>query len=137
MLPGFRPAHPVSDEAPMKLQSAGDDGQLIRLQVDGQITQRDFSPGGDPLADLLGPDVYTRQVLIDLSKAPMVDSSGIGWLIASHKRFREKGGRVVVHSYQPLVANTLKLLKMDRVLVLAGSLRDAEALVREPREANA
>src|SRR5262245_56607630 len=114
----------------MKVQNAGDDGQLIRLQVDGQITQRDFSPGGDALAALLGPDRYTRQVLIDLSNAPMVDSSGIGWLIASHKRFREKGGRVVVHSYQPLVANTLKLLKMDKVLSLAGSLRDTEALVR-------
>ena len=116
----------------MKLQNAGDDGLLIRLQVDGQITQRDFSPGGDPLADLLGPDIYTRQVLIDLSKAPMVDSSGIGWLIASHKRFKERGGRVVVHSYQPLVANTLKLLKMDKVLTLAGTLRDAETIVREP-----
>lgn len=115
----------------MKLQNAGDDGLLIRLQVDGQITQRDFSPGGDPIADLLGPEVYTRQVLIDLSKAPMVDSSGIGWLIASHKRFKERGGRVVVHSYQPLVANTLRLLKMDKVLTLAGTLREAETIVRE------
>lgn len=115
----------------MKLQHAGDDGELIRLQVDGQVTQRDLSPGGDPLADLLGPEVYTRPVLMDLSKAPMVDSSGIGWLIASHKRFKERGGRLVVHSYQPLVGNTLKLLKMDKVLTLASTLREAEAVARE------
>ena len=115
----------------MKLQKAADDGQLVRVQVDGQITQRDFSPGGDPLVDLVGPDVYTRQVLVDLTRSPMVDSSGIGWLIASNKRFKEKGGRLVVHSYSPLVANTLKLLKMEKVLNLCPNQKDAEALVRE------
>lgn len=115
----------------MKLQNAGDDGTLIRLQVDGPITQRDFSPGGDPLVDLLGPDVYTRQVLIDLARSPMVDSSGIGWLIGANKRFKEKGGRLVIHSFSPLIANTLKLLKMEKVLNLCPSLRDAETLVRE------
>ena len=115
----------------MKLNKASEEGTLIRVQVDGQITQRDFSPGGDPLADLLGPDVYTRQVLVDLSKSPMVDSSGVGWLIAANKRFKERGGRLVVHSYPPLVANTLRLLKMDRVLSLAGNARDAENLARE------
>jgi anti-anti-sigma factor len=116
----------------MKLNKASEEGPLIRLQVDGQITQRDLTPGGDPLADLLGPDVYTRQVLIDLSKSPMVDSSGIGWLIGANKRFKERGGRLVVHSFSPLIANTLKLLKMDKVLTLAPSAREAEAaLTRE------
>jgi anti-anti-sigma factor len=115
----------------MKLSKASEEGTLIRLQVDGQITQRDFSPGGDPLADLLGADVYTRQVLVDLSKSPMVDSSGIGWLIAANKRFKERGGRLVVHSYSPLIGNTLKLLKMEKVLALAPNARDAEALARE------
>jgi anti-anti-sigma factor len=118
----------------MKLLVAGDgsnsQADVIHVQVDGQITQRDFSPGGDPLVDLLGPDIYAKQVLVDLARSPVVDSSGIGWLIASHKRFREKGGRLVIHSYTPPVANTLKLLKMERVLSLAHSLRDAEALAR-------
>lgn len=115
----------------MKLNKASEEGSLVRLQVDGQITQRDFSPGGDPLADLLGPDIYTRQVLIDLSRSPMVDSSGIGWLIAAHKRFKDRGGQLVVHSFPPVVANTLRLLKMERVLKLAPNARDAEALVKE------
>lgn len=118
----------------MKLNVAKDptnpEGDLVHVQVDGQITQRDFSPGGDPLVDLLGPDIYAKQVLVDLAKSPIVDSSGIGWLIAAHKRFREKGGKLVIHSYTPPVANTLKLLKMERVLSLAHTLRDAEALAR-------
>ncbi len=117
----------------MKLQIAGDEGHLVRLQVDGQITQRDLLPGGDPLADLLGPEAYSKQVLLDLSRSPMIDSSGIGWLIAANKRFKEKGGWLVIHSYSPLIANTLKLLKMDKVLNLAPSLKDAETLVREAK----
>jgi anti-anti-sigma factor len=117
----------------MKLQVAGDDGQVVRLQVEGQITQRDVHFSSDPLVDLAGPDVYTKQLLIDLTRAPMVDSSGISWLIAAHKRCREKGGRLVIHSYTPPVANTLRLLKMDRVLSLCPSQRDAEALARETK----
>lgn len=120
----------------MKLQVAGDDGRVVRLQVDGQITQRDLHMGGDPLVDLLGPDVYARQVLIDLARSPMVDSSGIGWLIAANKRCRERGGRLVIHSYTPVVANTLRLLKMDRVLSLCTSLRDAENLTRDAADSS-
>ncbi len=41
------------------------------------------------------------------------------------------GGAAGGASAQPLVANTLKLLKMEKVLTLAGTLREAEALVRE------
>jgi ParB family chromosome partitioning protein len=96
----------------MKLQVAGDDGQVVRLQIEGQITQRDLHFSGDPLVDLAGPDVYAKQLLIDLARAPMVDSSGISWLISAHKRCREKGGRLVIHSYTPPVANTLRLLKL-------------------------
>ncbi len=123
----------------MKLQVAGDDGQVVRLQIEGQITQRDLHFNSDPLVDLVGPDVYAKQLLIDLTRAPMVDSSGISWLIAAHKRCREKGGRLVIHSYTPPVANTLRLLKMDRVLSLCMTQRDAEALARKAAtpEANA
>lgn len=115
----------------MKLQVAGDDGQVVRLQIEGQITQRDLHFSGDPLVDLAGPDVYAKQLLMDLTRAPMVDSSGISWLISAHKRCREKGGRLVIHSYTPPVANTLRLLKMDRVLSLCTTQRDAEALAHE------
>ena len=115
----------------MKLQIAADEGHLVRLQVDGQITQRDITPGGDPISDLLGPDAYTKQVLLDLSRSSIVDSSGIGWLIAANKRFKEKGGRLVIHSYSLLIANTFKLLQMGKVLNLAATLKDAETLVRE------
>ena len=40
-------------------------------------------------------------------------------------------GRLVIHSFSPLIANTFKLLKMEKVLNLCPSLRDAETLVRE------
>ena len=67
----------------------------------------DFSPGGDPLVDLLGPEVYTRQVLIDLARSPIVDSSGVGWLIGANKRFKEKD-RVRFSSFIRLIANWLR-----------------------------
>lgn len=114
----------------MKLQVAGDDGQLVLMQVDGPITQKGLSPAGDLLVDLLGPGAYTRKVLVDLTRSPMVDSSGIGWMIKANKQFNAHGGLLVVHSYSPMVSNTMKLLKMDKVLHLCPTHREAEALAR-------
>ena len=69
-----------------------------------------------PLVELLGPGAYARHVALDLSDSPYMDSSGVGWLLTCHKRLREAGGRLIVHGAQPVVANMLRLLKLDRML---------------------
>ncbi|QDU25427.1 Putative anti-sigma factor antagonist [Anatilimnocola aggregata] len=114
----------------MQLLVAEDNGHLAHLRIEGDLTQRQLSPVGDLLSDLLGAEAYQRQVLLDLSRTPFLDSSGVGWLILMHKRFRERGGKLIVHSISPAVANTLKLLKMEKLLHLAGTRRDAEEVVR-------
>lgn len=99
----------------MKLSIANEDGQKVCVVIDGQITQRDISPIQEPLADLLGPSAYSRQVRLDMSNTNFMDSSGVGWLLTCHKRMRQAGGRLTLHAPHPVVANVLKVLKLEKV----------------------
>ena len=90
------------------------------------MTQAKASPLEDPLVKLLGSEVYTRRVLLDLNRVEVLDSSGIGWLLTCHKRFREGGGALVLHSPSPIARNVIRVLNMHALFNVAGS--GAEAL---------
>ena len=99
----------------MKLSVATDDGQQVRVAVSGEVTQREFSPLREPLAELLGPAAYARNVGLDLSDASYIDSGGVGWLLTCHKRMRQAGGKLTLHAPHPIVSNVLKVLKLEKV----------------------
>ena len=96
----------------MKVSIHSDDGQAVRAYVAGKITQQDVSPFTEPLGEALGTGGYKRHVLLNMEDVEMLDSSGVGWLLTCHKRFRETGGTLVLHSYPPVVANVLRVLNI-------------------------
>ncbi len=77
------------------------------------------------------PDVYSRRVLLDLAGTEYIDSTGVSWLLTCHKRCREGGGKLVLHSLNPLVKQVLQVLKLDRVLHIADSADKARAELNE------
>jgi anti-anti-sigma factor len=107
----------------MELKLDGDDGDLVRVSASGRITQAELPSSGDLMTQLAGDDVYGRKLLLNLERADFLDSSGVGWLLVCHKRCREAGGLLVVHSVPPLIHKTLMVLRMNLVLNLA---EDAE-----------
>jgi anti-anti-sigma factor len=100
----------------MKLSLASDDGQLVCVTVTGRVTQEAFGPIHEPVAQLLGPGAYARQVQLDLRDVSYMDSSGVGWLLTCHKRMKEAGGKLILFSPQPIVGNLLRMLRLDMVL---------------------
>ena len=70
--------------------------------------------------------VYQKRLLLNLQAVDSIDSSGVGWLLTCHRRFRTAGGTLVLHSLSPFVRDVLKILNMQLVLNLAEN--DAEAL---------
>ena len=114
----------------MKLKLAGEDGNLVKVNVSGPVTQRELAPQDEPLGELLGPSGYGRQVMLNLGEVSFLDSSGVGWLLTCHKRIKQAGGSLVVHSYSPIVSNVLRVLKLERVLQLAENAKAAEQTAR-------
>lgn len=103
---------------------------LIQVATTGRITQASLDPDNDPLASQQ-PDIYSQRVLFDLSGSDYMDSSGVSWLLGCHKRFREAGGTMIIHSVNPLVAQVLKVLKLDQVLHLADTAIEARRQLDE------
>jgi len=103
----------------MELSTVSDDGQVLRLRASGRITQDVLSPREDELGELLGAEGYARRVVLSLADVDFMDTSGISWLLARHKRFREAGGTLVIHSLLPMVLEVLKVLRLHLVFRLA------------------
>jgi anti-anti-sigma factor len=92
---------------------------FVKLAVDGNVTAMDFSADGkNPIEGALGPAWTSFRVLLDFGSVPYIDSSAIGWLIATQKAFREAGGALAVYRIQPAVRQVLDLLKVGKVVPL-------------------
>jgi anti-anti-sigma factor len=101
----------------MQLFLTSEDDMATCLACDGEISQASF-PSSDfnPLEDLLGAACYQRQVVLDLGQASFIDSSGVGWLLTSHKKFLAAGGKIILHSVPPLVDQVLRMLQLHHLL---------------------
>lgn len=124
-------AAPVASEMNIRLLSIEREG-VIRLATSGTITAHNFDPSGrNPLERILGQTWSTMRVAVDMSQTSYVDSSAVGWLIATAKAFKTGGGRVVLYDVPPGVRQMLDLLKVDRLVPLADTVAGArEALLR-------
>lgn len=103
---------------------------IIRVRTEGNITACDLDPTGpNPFEKLLGTNWASNRVLLDFSRTDYIDSSAVGWLISSHKAFREKQGMLIVHSIQPQVRQILDVLKIGKVVPLVDDENTARAML--------
>jgi len=103
------------------------------VEVCGTVDQQQVSPLVDPLADAFSGDVYSGNVLLNLAKTDSLDSSGVGWLLGCHKRFRQSGGKMVLYSLSTMVGNTLRVLNMHMVFKIAKNEQAAVELMAKLR----
>jgi anti-anti-sigma factor len=103
---------------------------LVRLASSGSITAASFDPNGrNPLERILGPNWASMRVMIDFSRTSYIDSSAIGWLIATNKAFREANGRLALHDVPPNVRQLLDMLQVGRVITIAPGANEAREYV--------
>jgi anti-anti-sigma factor len=115
----------------MKFTQVSADNGATCLACEGQITQREFQANEDPLHDLLGNSGYSGAVLLDLEKTDYIDSSGIGWLLSTHRRFLRDGGQLILHSVPPMVFQVVRLMRLDKVLNIQPDLALAKSSASE------
>jgi anti-anti-sigma factor len=101
----------------------------VEVAVAGPVTQAQVAVIDDPLVKLAGAEIYGRQILFDLRDTELIDTSGISWLLKNHRRAREAGGRLVLHSLPPIVDNVLKVLRMNQVFEIAADRAEALSLL--------
>lgn len=114
----------------MKFSVTDDKGEYVNVAVKGNLTQPDIAPPLDPFRQILGIDAYKRTVLLDMRDSNYLDSMCIGWLLMSHKKFRDHGGKLVIHSLQPVANNAISLLRLNGVFQVAGDKEKALEIVK-------
>ena len=100
----------------MKLNLISEEAGVSRLQTEGEIRLSEQPMDPQLLGSLLGPDCYQKKILLDMSRTPYIDSSGVSWLVNFHKKCHGAKGILVVHSVPPSIMSILKLLHIDRYL---------------------
>ena len=56
------------------------------------------------------------EFVIDLSDVPFLDSAGLGAVISGVRAIRQNGGKVVLTSPRPSVANLLRTTEIDQIV---------------------
>lgn len=107
-----------------------DEGNLVRVRVDGPLSPTRYATVGNPLEDLLGPAGFARPVLLDLGPIDYLDSGGISWLLVNHKRCRQAGGVLVLYGLAPRVRQVLDCCRLESILHLAADEAAARAVAR-------
>jgi stage II sporulation protein AA (anti-sigma F factor antagonist) len=120
----------ASLEQALEIKLITHEGTVVRLEAAGRLVHSTLAPCPDPIGRLLGGDAFARTVLLSLEGVEFMDSSGIGWLLACRKRFREAGGNLVVHSVPAAVLDVIKVMRLGHVLRLADDESAALAMVQ-------
>jgi len=113
----------------MKLSVQSQAADVVRIQLQGTVSQREVAPNEEPIGDLLGDDAYANKVILDMSEVDSLDSSGVNWLLVCQKRLRESGGTFVLHSLSPIAKNVVKVLNLQTVFKLAADENEAIRLL--------
>ena len=111
----------------MNLSIISDDGDVIRVRCEGEISNAYFE-ANEPLENLLGAERMGRKVLLSLERVRFLDSSGMSWLLVRHKHIKERGGVFVLYDVPPLVRQPLEFTKLNRVLSIASDEAAARKL---------
>jgi anti-sigma B factor antagonist len=101
-------------------------GQGVMLRVGGEVDLATSPQLHAKLVDLVEVG-EAGSVVVDLTSVAFMDSTGLGVLLAAHKRARAYGGRVLLVCPEGPVLRVLRLTGMDKVLSIHGSLAEAEA----------
>ena len=59
-------------------------------------------------------DSGEKILAVNLAAVPMMDSSGIGTFVRTHKRLKEVGGKFTLYAPTKMVRQTLKMVGLDR-----------------------
>lgn len=100
------------------LEAPSQDG-IFHLAAKGDFTGGE-TPGaaGQLLSGLVGQEWSSRKILLDFGLVTYIDSSAIGWLIATQRQCRQGGGRLVLHSVVPAVQQVFDILRVGKVIPL-------------------
>jgi anti-sigma B factor antagonist len=90
------------------------EGSTAILEIEGKLS---LGPSVDEFRAKWTDAVATgsRDLVVNMARVPMVDSSGIGSLIRCHSAVTAKGGKLKLVAVGDVVRQSFKVTRLDRV----------------------
>ncbi|HEU4947871.1 MAG TPA: STAS domain-containing protein [Kribbella sp.] len=111
-----KPTHHPSDHKPSNHQGPGPQPvpaeNVVRLA--GLLDVRSVGDVRRELNDLI--DSSDGDVIVDLAKVDAVDATGLGLLVATHRRTQSLGRQLVLRHPVPSVVRILAVTRLHRIL---------------------
>ncbi len=108
---------------------------ICHLSLAGKISQTAVDGHADELGRLLGSANMNQKILVSLQHTDYIDSSGIGWLLATDRKIRDCGGRLILHSVPLDIQHVFGLMKLQVVLKIAKDKQHATSIATEENHA--
>ncbi len=108
---------------------AGD--EFVAVKVEGDLQRNREDQVADPIEDTIGVAAFRKKLLVDLTGSHYLDTTGVCWLLVCHKRCKEAGGVMVIHSCAPMICDVLRTLRLDRIFNMASDEAAAKVLAEQ------
>lgn len=89
------------------------DKRVVLIDLEGKIYVEDAALLRERLIELINEG--QRQFVFNMQETTYIDSSGLGVLVAIHKRALEMGGGIVVQGLQGAVKELFVLTRLNKV----------------------
>jgi len=96
------------------IPSARSEGDAVLASVDGEIDLKNSGDLREALLDLVARQP-TKKLVLNLSKVPYMDSSGIAVLVEVLGKLRKSGGKVFLTNVQRRVQGILEIAKLNAI----------------------
>ncbi len=98
------------------------------VSLAGKISQTAVAGQTLELSQQLGVENLNQKILVSLQHTDYIDSSGIGWLLATDKQIRDSGGQLILYSLPLDIQHVFGLMKLNTVLKIAKDKEHATAI---------
>jgi anti-sigma B factor antagonist len=71
----------------------------------------------------------TPLTILDLTGVPYMDSAGMGVVVNCHVHCQSRGGKFVAAGVSPRILEVFKITHVDKIIAMAPTAEEAEALV--------
>jgi len=97
---------------------------LVSLEIDGNVHCGPECVRLEKEVDTLLKDKFTH-VVFDLKGVSHMDSAAIGAIVRCHAKLRNAGGELRLAGAQPMIAHSLQITKVDRIISVYPGVSEA------------
>ncbi|MFQ5594591.1 MAG: STAS domain-containing protein [Anaerolineae bacterium] len=105
------------------------EGPVRVVELSGDLDVAGAPTFQDALQEII--DSGGQHVVVDLGAVPFMDSSGLGVLVAAHRRMSAVGGRLALAEPGPALQKVFQLTRTNRLFEMHDTVSEAIAEMRD------